>query len=258
MESQLTERNVDRRTEERLGLELNVVMRRVSGRCKVGKLVDVTTHGYCVVSAMWGQPGEKFWIRIPGLESQLSTLRWSFEGRHGLALEHPLHPAVLRRLRGDQVPLEAVVGDFSDSAASDPSRWVEASDPLAPRRERILRGEVSLPGLLKRKEPKRDGKSICGLISRSASGPFREKRIEERFSPPEQGLCLRVENEAVEVRDMSASGLGVAAKLEDPQIGAEIAVEFEGFEEITGRIVWVREGLAGLSLPADSLDLTVN
>lgn len=258
METPQAEKNVERRTEERVGAGLNVVMRRVSGRCEVGKLVDITTHGYCVVSSLKGQPGEKFRIRIPGLENQLSTLRWSFEGRHGLSLEHPLHPAVLRRLHGDREPLRLAVSDVRGDAASDPSSWAAASDPLAPQREKIMRGEVSLPGLLKRKAPKRDGKLLCGLISRSTNRAAREDRLEERFSPPARDICLRVANAEVEARDMSASGLAIVAELEDLQIGTEVPVEFEGFEEMSGRIVWARSGLVGLSLPADSIDLTVN
>ena len=83
-----------------------------------------------------------------------------------------------------------------------------------------------------------------------------EHRGEERFADGLRTgpMRLTVGERPAEVRNVSASGLRVAAS-GDLEVGSRVAVSFEGFPVMSGRVVWRRAGEIGLSLPEESLAL---
>jgi hypothetical protein len=67
-------------------------------------------------------------------------------------------------------------------------------------------------------------------------------------------MALTVAGQPAQVADVSSSGLRVACKL-DAAIGDTVTIDFAGFDSIEGRLIWIRGGDAGLSLPTGSLEL---
>ena len=93
--------------------------------------------------------------------------------------------------------------------------------------------------------------TVCNTVTRAP-----EHRREDRYADAMRTgpMRLTVGSCPAQVRDVSASGLKVAANIE-ADVGTHIAVEFEGFDVIAAQIMWRHEGEIGLSLPVESLEL---
>jgi hypothetical protein len=60
--------------------------------------------------------------------------------------------------------------------------------------------------------------------------------------------CPRVVN-------VSPSGMKVFGNFRETEIGNDLAIEFEGFEPMAGRLVWLNGTEAGIALPPQSIEL---
>lgn len=75
-------------------------------------------------------------------------------------------------------------------------------------------------------------------------------------------ICIRapskvvIDGESGSVRNVSASGLrAFMPHTLDREIGDKVPVEFDGFEPIKGRIVWMNQTELGISLPPQTIEL---
>lgn len=93
--------------------------------------------------------------------------------------------------------------------------------------------------------------TVCRAVARPP-----EHRREDRYADALRTgpMHLTVSSCPAQVRDVSASGLKVAAGI-DADVGTHVAVEFEGFDVIAAQIMWRHEDEIGLSLPVESLEL---
>ena len=91
----------------------------------------------------------------------------------------------------------------------------------------------------------------CRTVTRPS-----ENRREDRYADALRTgpMHLTVGSCPAQVRDVSASGLKVAANI-DADVGTQVAVEFDGFDVIAAQIMWRHEDEIGLSLPVESLEL---
>jgi hypothetical protein len=86
----------ERRTCERHELPLEITVRAPGGWSKPATLRSLSAGGCTVTGADLSEVGERYWVRLPGLESQLATLDRSEGSRATLIFCNPLHPAVVR------------------------------------------------------------------------------------------------------------------------------------------------------------------
>jgi hypothetical protein len=107
--------------------------------------------------------------------------------------------------------------------------------------------------LQRKKKP--TGLGLFGRIDRRVSRQA-EHRAERRYSDAiPEGTQLAIEGEAAQVVNVSPSGMKVRASLGERDIGAKVALEFEGFPAMTGELVWLRGIEAGIALPPQSIEL---
>jgi hypothetical protein len=189
---------------------------REAGRHRLPALLQSLSPFGCSVANVTLRAGEgTVWVRLPGVESQAARCVWRGTGTAGLEFEHPLHPAVARRFHA--------------------------------------------PEALLRTKPDRQPRHECDTALMRAvhrdMARVVDQRIEQRFVPPSRAsLGFRLAGQPASLRDMSASGLKVAADI-GAAIGTEVAVAFAGHPEMSGRIVWMRQGTAGIRLPEGALEL---
>ena len=126
---------------------------------------------------------------------------------------------------------------------------------MLPRREQIVRGFGAALEGPQRHAKKPIGGGLAGVIRRTVTR-HAEHRREERFADTLRTgpMRLTVGEATAQVRNVSASGLKIAATLE-ADVGTRVAVAFEGFDAMSARVVWRRAEEIGLSLPPDSLEL---
>ena len=93
--------------------------------------------------------------------------------------------------------------------------------------------------------------TVCRTVIRPP-----EHRREDRYSDALRTgpMRLTVGDCPAQVRDVSASGLKVAANI-DADVGTHVAVKFEGFDVMAAQIMWRDAEEIGLSLPVESLEL---
>lgn len=217
----------ERRTMRRAACTVDITVRQRGCFAVAGETADLTPYGARLAGAGPFERDSEVWLRLPGLESQTVRVVWSRGATTGVAFDQPLHAAVFARFLPSEGRLSVV-------------DWPPAAPMTAPTgvarlawRERIERGLGAGP----------------------ESRPS-EHRCEERFAETLRTGPMRVtiSSYPAQVRDVSSSGLKIAATLE-VEVGARVAVEFEGFEAMAGVIVWRRDDEIGLSLPPESLDL---
>ncbi len=236
---------VERRRHGRAPLGIAVAVRERSRSAIEARLVDFTALGCQIDGAMVVSRDAQLFVKLPGLESQPTRIIWIKDTRIGLEFEAQLHPAVAARF----LPAS---GSHAASIASIP---IDSYDPLLSRREQILAGIAGsdLSPLQRKKKP--TGLGLHGRIDRRVSRQA-EHRAERRYSDAiPEGTQLAVEGAAAKVINVSPSGLKVQANLSERDIGAKLALEFDGFAPMTGELVWLRGIEAGIALPPQSIEL---
>lgn len=235
----------ERRRQGRAPIGIAMSVRERSRSAMQTQLVDFTALGCQVDGLVVIQRDAQFYVKLPGLESQPARLIWTDGNRAGLEFEAQFHPAVAAR--------------FLPASGSHAAHSIAASsalhDPLLSRREQIMAGiAVSDHSPLQRKKQP-TGMGMFGRIDRRVSRQA-DHRAERRYSdavPPSTQLA--VEGELAKALNVSPSGMKVRGNLTAREIGDPVRVEFEGFPEMTGQLVWMSGQEAGISLPPHSIEL---
>ena len=241
-------RYVERRTMRRAACPLDVTVRQRGRFAVVAATADLTPYGARVSGAGPFEPDTEMWLRMPGIESQTVRIVWSEGPTTGIAFTQPLHTAVFARFLPADSRLMLVDAPVVPMT-------MPADIALLPRREQIVRGYGAMQEGPQRRLKKPTGGGMASTIRRAVTRNA-EHRGEERFADQVRTgpMRLTVGSYPAQVRNVSASGLKVAATLE-ADVGTRVAVEFEGFDAMKARIVWRRADEMGLSLPPDSLEL---
>lgn len=109
----------------------------------------------------------------------------------------------------------------------------QAMSPIAKDKCRRSKIETSLANIL------------IPRVERRATNQRREDRF--RGIVDRATIVLRRKKTLAKVINISESGLMVESGIE-PRIGEKLAIEFEGFEPLSGTVRWVREGRIGLDV----------
>lgn len=233
----------ERRRHGRAPLGIAISVRERSRSATEARLVDFSALGCRVNGLVVIDRSAQFFVKLPGLESQPVRLAWLDGCEAGLEFEAQLHPAVASR--------------FLPATGSIAARTINAPshDPLLSRREQIMAGIAGsdMSPLQRKKQP--SGLGMFGRIDRRVSRQV-DHRAERRYSdavPPSTQLA--VEGELTKVLNVSPSGMKVRGNLIAREIGDPVRIEFEGFPEMTGQLVWMSGTEAGISLPPQSIEL---
>ena len=239
---------VERRTMRRAVCAMDITVRQRGRFAVAGATADLTPYGARLSGAGPFDPDSEMWLRLPGLESQTVRVIWSHGPTTGVAFAQPLHTAVFARF----LPADSRLMLVNEPAVP---LTMPAEIARLPRREQIVRGFGAAMEGPQRHTKTPLGGGMSGMIRRSTTRRS-EHRCEERFADALRTgpMRLTVGSYPAQVRNVSASGLKIAATFE-ADVGTRVAVEFEGFDAMAGRIVWRRAEEIGLSLPPDSLDL---
>lgn len=238
---------VEKRRAPRAPLGIDALMRE-RGRTALGvKVLTFSAFGCQIAGYIASARDGQAWLKLPGLESRSVNVIWSRDAGLGVEFDQPLHPSVAARY------LPAAGSHAANWAASPAS----ANDSLLSRREQIMAGIVAsdCSPLQRRKKP--SGLGMFGKISRTRAREA-DHRGEQRYG--ENLECgpskVVIEGLSGSVRNVSASGLrAFMPQVLECQIGDKVPVEFEGFEPVKGRIIWMNQTEIGLSLPPQTIEL---
>lgn len=234
----------ERRRQGRAPLEIEVFVRERSRSANSARLIDLNSFGCCVENVVLVQRDAQAWVRLPGLESLGVRLVWSDGIRFGFEFDTPLHPAVAMRF----LPASGSHGAATLSRAAN-------HDPLLSRREQIMSGIAGSDHspLQRKKQP--SGLGIMGRINRTVSRQV-DHRAERRYGDAvPESTALSIADVPVRVVNVSPSGMKVRGDLGERDIGDELPVAFDGFEPMTGQLVWISGRDAGIALPPHSIEL---
>lgn len=235
----------ERRRQGRAPLGIEVFVRERGRSAMATRLVDFSPYGCQIDGLIMVQRDTQLWVRLPGLESQAVELIWSHGTRCGLLFDIPIHPAVAARF----------MPAAGSHAAAAVSNVIPFPDPLLSRREQIMSGIAGTEHSPLQRKKKPSGLGMLGRISRTVSR-HSDTRLESRFSDAvPEGTSLRVEGVPVRVVNVSPSGMKVFGNIRETEIGNDLAIEFEGFEPMAGRLVWLNGAEAGIALPPQSIEL---
>ncbi|MFC4293486.1 PilZ domain-containing protein [Novosphingobium tardum] len=242
------EKFVEKRAISRAPVSLSISARERSRSAVPVMASDLSTHGCRIEGAGIHAQGTSIWIRLPGLDSLVSRIAWSSGTSAGVRFESPLHPAVAARYMPWD-PSPNVVPLFPEPAIRS------APNGQVTRREQILGGVSghSASPLELRKRPV--GSGLFGAIRRNVARRMDGRREPRHGDTLTTGpMTLTVRKAEATVENVSSSGLMLRTDLH-ARIGDRVPVAFEGFAPLEGRIVWMREGRAGISLPPGSIEL---
>lgn len=241
---------VEQRRVRRTKVALPGTVRERSRSAVPATVVDLSVEGCRIESGGVPLEGNHIWVRLEGLESLSGRVAWCNGYIAGISFAQPLHPAVAARFTAAAGDLVLATGDVGSIASN-----IVAFAALRTRREQIIEGiaQTERSPLSQRKAP--TGSGILGVISRQVMRRA-DHRHEERFGDASTTapMALQIDRQPANVENVSASGLCVRAPL-GSDIGSRVPVEFEGCDAIEGQVVGLADGLAGLSLPAASIDL---
>lgn len=238
---------VEKRRAPRAPLGIDASMRERGRTAYDVKVLTFSAFG-CQITGFLPTTGDgQAWLKLPGLESQAVTIIWN-NGQHiGVEFERPMHPSVAARY------LPAAGSHAAVYAASHPA----ANDRLLSRREQIMAGIAAsdFSPLQRRKKP--SGLGMFGKINRVTVRQVDHRNEPRHGDNLDQGPSkVIVDGTSGSVRNVSASGLRVfMPSVIEREIGEKVAVEFEGFEPIKGRIVWMNRTEVGISLPPHTIEL---
>lgn len=85
------------RRAERRALRATVHYRKGQAKATVD-LIDISTHGARLATALAMRPGEIFWIKLPNLANQEARVAWRDGFVVGCEFLAPLHPSVVDSL----------------------------------------------------------------------------------------------------------------------------------------------------------------
>ncbi len=240
----------ERRRTKRSGIQRDCTVRERGRSAVPAAINDLSARGIGIKSHGSPLPGNYIWVRLAGFESLPGRVVWTNGSTAGVEFERPLHPAVALNFEPG-VRQEALAYPVLAQAASN----VVDLDPLLSRRDQIIHGVAGsdLSPLKRRKQ--RNGTGILGSISRTVSRSS-DHRYETRFSDAAvtAEMALTIDARPATVEDVSSSGVCVRAEFM-AGIGATVGIEFDGFEPIMGKVIWLGNGTAGISLPPQSIDL---
>ncbi len=235
----------ERRRQGRAPLGLTVALRERGRSAMDAKLVDFSALGCQIDGLILAHGHAQVWIKLPGLETIATQRMWHSGTLAGLEFDAPLHPAVAARF---------MPAPGSHAAAAVNSDFA-ASDPLLSRREQIVAGIAAIDHspLQRRKQPA--GLGLAGRISRTVSRNV-DHRAERRYADAiPEGTALAIAGNAVDVLNVSPSGIRIKGTLSERDIGETIALSFDGFPAMTGQLVWMNGHEAGIVLPPASIEL---
>ena len=235
----------ERRRQGRAPLRLTASLRERGRSSMPASVLDFSALGCRVEGLITGPGQEQVWIKLPGLESLSAYRMWSAGTLAGLAFERPLHPAVAARFM-------PAPGSHAAEALVTP---FEGLDPLLSRREQIINGIAGsdLSPLQRRKRP--SGLGMSGRIGRTVSRSV-DHRDERRYADaiPEH-TALAIGGAEVSVLNVSPSGIKIGGLAGERAIGETLDLAFTGFPPMTGELVWMNRGEAGIALPPASIEL---
>lgn len=244
----------DRRRAKRSRAVLGGTVRERGRTASSATIHELSPFGCRIESATIMMGGNSVWVRINGLESLVCRITWAKNFSAGISFETPLHPAVARRMA-------PVAGEENQAIAIAPANDggpAEIGGHLLSRREQIMQGmaDCSLSPLSTRKRPK--GATWDSLVRRRFAREV-DNRHENRFEELQGDGPVKISVDGCEalIKNLSASGLKIKTDL-PAEIGQHLPIEFKGFPPMTGRIVWMGHGMAGISLPPDSIALNAN
>ena len=83
------------RREARSAVAFTCQLRIGSGPWRVASMVDLSCEGFRLAWLPDCPAGRPLWVRIPGIEARLASVRWRDERGVGCQFERPLHQAVI-------------------------------------------------------------------------------------------------------------------------------------------------------------------
>ncbi|HEX4848877.1 MAG TPA: hypothetical protein VFV30_12090 [Novosphingobium sp.] len=236
---------IERRRQGRAVLGIPVSVRERGRSALTARLADLTSFGVRIDDMVLVQPGAQLWVKLPGLESLSVQLVWSSGASAGFVFDTPLHPAVAARF----MPAK---GSHADAALTLP---VHGHDPLLSRREQIMAGIAGSDHSPLQRKKKPSGMGLYGRINRTVSRQA-DTRAERRYGDAvPEGTALSIGGTPAEVLNVSPSGLKVRCDMGERDIGTELGIAFDGFEPMTGQLVWINGPEAGIALPPQSIEL---
>ena len=238
---------VERRTMRRAVCALDVTVRQRGRFAVAAATADLTPYGARLSGAGPFELNSEMWLRLPGLESLTVRVIWSHGPTTGIAFNQPLHTAVFARFLPAQSRLTLVDAPMAPIP-------LPANIAQLPRREQIVRGYGAMQEGAQRHLKKPTGGGLAETIRRTVTR-HAEHRGEERSVDMHRTGPMRVTvgKQSAQVRNLSASGLKIAATL-DADVGTRVTVEFEGFGTMAARVVWRSTEEIGLSLRANPLE----
>lgn len=240
---------VERRRIRRESLPIDISIRERSRSSASARLVDFNANG-CRIAGMGPLlGGGHLWVKLPGLESLSASVVWCERDTAAVAFENPLHHSVAAHLLPKCAAPVALV------TAPDHPLPQAGAEELLSRREQIEHGIVTKEGSPLKTEKHPKGASVVDMITRRAPRQCNH-RSEPRFADAvsTSPMALQLDGRAAGIENVSASGLKVQAQLRS-EIGDSIAIQFDGFPAMAGKLIWRNEREAGLSLPPDSIAL---
>jgi len=138
MHIQAVERE-ERRRSERHFLSLDITLRAPGGFPKLAKLRSFSAGGCSITSAKLDEFGSRYWVRLPGLESQLATVNRTEAYETQLSFCHPLHPAVANAFAQAQRP-QWQLGEWLEDRIRQLLEQRTETRELAPTGARVLVG----------------------------------------------------------------------------------------------------------------------
>jgi len=83
------------RVSKRVPIEVSAGLRQRGAAGVSVQVMDLSTHGFRVMTHLELAEGSDVWLRLPGLEACHATVAWTKGNYVGCRFERPLHPAVL-------------------------------------------------------------------------------------------------------------------------------------------------------------------
>lgn len=233
----------ERRRHDRAPVGIEVLMRERGRNAVAARLIDFNSFGCQLEGPVLFRSDAQIWVRLPGLESLPVNLAWKCGPRMGLEFITPLHPAVAARF----------MPRTSDAVGAVTVAPTPPAPPKQSRRQQILSGIAAADQspLQRYKQP--SGQGLIGRIGQMLRRAA-DHRAEPRYPQP-VASPVSVSGAPVQVKDVSASGLRVAGAFFSNTEGAEVTVDFAGFDPIVGQLVWSNGAEAGIALPPQSLNL---
>ncbi len=83
------------RCETRSPVAFTCQLRVGNGAWRLASMVDLSCEGFRLAWLPDCTPGKTLWVRLPGIEARLATVRWRDDRGVGCRFDRPLHAAVI-------------------------------------------------------------------------------------------------------------------------------------------------------------------